>query len=147
VSGFTIEETVHVAAPPEAVWKLLVDTHTWRLWWPGCVEAESRDRKLLRDGSRFSLRLKLGWILFAVSPKVEAATPPRSLVWSGTGAGLTGRHAFYLDARPNGTFVRQQESFSGPGLFVFRLLRLDRATQRMFHDNLRGLKRLAERAV
>jgi hypothetical protein len=145
--SLTIEETILVAAPPEAVWRLLADTHSWRLWWPACLEAESKDRKLLRDGSEFRLLLRLGWLNFRVHPRVEAATAPRSLVWTGTGAGITGRHAFYLDAKPAGTFVRQQETFTGPGLVLFRLLRLDRATQRMFHANLRGLKRLAERAI
>jgi hypothetical protein len=147
VSAFTIEETVHIAAPPEAVWRLLVDTHSWRLWWPACIEAETKDRKNLHDGSEFLLRLKLGWLQTKLWPRVDAATPPKLLVWTGRGFGLTGRHAFYLDAKPNGTFVRQQEGFDGPGLVLFRILLLDRATRKMFQANLRGLKRLAERAM
>ena len=143
----TIEETIQIATAPEVVWKLLVDTHTWPHWWPGCLEAETKDRKQLHDGSEFTLLLKLGWINFRVQPKVNGATAPKSLVWTGRGAGVTGRHAFYLDARPAGTFVRQQETFHGPGVLPFRLLRLDHATRRMFHANLRGLKRLAERKV
>ena len=77
---------------------------------------------------------------------VEAATPQRALIWVGRGGGLVGRHAFYLDAKPNGTFVRQHETFTGAGVLLFRLLRLDVATRRMFQRNLRGLKRIAERA-
>jgi hypothetical protein len=145
--SLAIEETIQIAAPPEAVWKLLVDTHTWRHWWPGCLEAETRDRKHLRDGSEFTLLLRLGWIHFKVRPRVDAATPPKALHWTGRGAGVTGRHAFYLEAKPAGTFVRQKETFEGAGVVIFRLLLLDRATKRMFHDNLRGLKRFAERAV
>ena len=143
--SLSIEETIHVAAPPESVWKLLVDLHTWRHWWPNCLEAETKDRKTLHDGSEFTLRLKLGLLQTKFRPKVDAATPPKHLVWTGRGAGVTGRHAFYLDAKPNGTFVRQQEKFDGPGVVLFRLLRLDRATRTMFQKNLRGLKRLAER--
>ena len=147
MSGLTIDETILIAAPPETIWKLLVDPHTWRHWWPGCLEAETRDRKQLHEGSELTLRLKLGWIVFKTQPKVDAATPCRSLAWTGQSAGVTGRHAFYLDAKPSGTFVRQQETFRGPGLLAFRLLRLDRAARRMYHANLRGLKRIAERAV
>lgn len=147
MSPLSIEASIHIAAPPETVWKLLADPHTWRHWWPGCVEAEAKDRKTLRDGSELKLVLRLAWLTTRVRPKVDAANAPKALVWTGRAAGITGRHAFYLEARPNGTFVRQQESFSGPGVLFFRLLFLDRATRRMFQANLKGLKRLAERGI
>lgn len=145
LSTLTIEETILIAAPPDAVWRLLADLHTWRHWWPGCLEAETSDRKTLRDGSEFRLLLKLGWFKSRFRPRVNAATVGKTLVWTGQGAGVTGVHAFYLDPRPNGTFVRQQERFSGAGVLLFRLLRLDRATQAMFRANLKGLKRMTER--
>ena len=147
MSLLTIEESILIAAPPESIWKLLVDLHSWRLWWPNCLEAETRDRKTLHDGSEFLLRLKLGWLKTKFKPRVNAATAPKLLVWTGRGAGLTGLHSFHLDPKPNGTFVRQIENFDGPGLLLFRLLRLDRATREMFQKNLRGLKRMAERAA
>ena len=145
MSLLTIEETILVAAPPESVWKLLTDLHTWRLWWPNCLEAETRDKKTLHDGSEFMMRLRLGWLNTRFRPRVNAATAPKHLVWTGRGAGVTGLHVFFLDPKPNGTFVRQIENFDGPGLLLFRLLRFDHATRRMFKANLRGLKRLAER--
>jgi carbon monoxide dehydrogenase subunit G len=144
VSALQIEETIHIAAPPEAAWKLLADPRGWRLWWPGCLEAETADKKTLHDGSKLRLRLKLGWLPTRLDARIEAATPPKILVWTAKG-GLAERHAFYLEARPNGTFVREQQNLAGALLPLFRLLRLDRATRRMFQANLRGLKYLAER--
>lgn len=141
-----IEETTHIAAPPESVWKFLADLHSWQHWWPGCREAEAKDRKPLHDGSSFLLAVHLGWLTVKFDARVEAATPPRSLLWVASGGGVTARHAFYLDAKPNGTFVRQQESLSGPGLLFFRLARFDAASRRMFQHNLRGLKRIVERS-
>lgn len=140
-----IEETIHIAAPPESVWRFVADLHTWQHWWPGCREAETKDRKPLHDGSSFLLAVHLGWLTLKFNARVEAATPPRSLLWQAGGGGVTARHAFYLDARPNGTFVRQQESLSGAGLIFFRLARFDAASRRMFQQNLRGLKRIVER--
>jgi hypothetical protein len=145
--ALTIEETTLVGTPPEAIWRLLADPTCWRLWWPACLEAEAKDRRPLHDGSELDLLLKPTWIAMRVRPTVEVASPARALIWRGTSAGLTGRHAFYLDAKPNGTLVRQREEFSGWGLVPFRLLRLDVATRRMFRDNLRGLKKLAERSL
>ncbi len=145
--AFSIQESILIAAPPETVWRPLADPYTWPTWWPGCRDAAAKDRKPLHDGSELRLVLRLGWITMPLAPRVEIATSGRALVWVGRGAGLTGRHAFYLDPQPNGTLVRQHESFSGPGLLLFRLLRLDVATRKMFRANLKGLKRTAERAL
>ena len=145
MSRLQIEETIHIAAPPEVVWKYLADPRSWPHWWPGCREAETRDKKTLHDGSVLKVALRLGWLTLKFTARVEATTPLRTLLWEASGGGVTGRHAFYLDARPNGTFVRQQESFTGAGVLFFRLARLDAASRRMFQQNPRGLKRVCER--
>jgi hypothetical protein len=142
---FTLEESIHVGASPESVWRLLADAYTWRLWWTDCLEVEPLDRRPLHDGSRLLLVVKPSWIAIRYHPTVEVATPNRALIWTGPGAGMTTRHAFYLDVKPNGTFVRQRQDLRGWGVVPFRILRLDRATRRMFHTSLKGLKRLAER--
>lgn len=147
LTSLRIEESIQIAAAPEIVWKFLADPRSWQHWWPGCREAETRDRKPLHDGSQFSIALHLGWITLRFKARVEAATAPRSLLWVASGGGFSGRHAFHLDARPNGTFVRQHESFAGPGVILFRLARFDAATRRMFQQNLKGLKRMAERSA
>ena len=141
-----IEESIHIAAAPETVWRFLADLHSWPHWWPGCREALTKDRKSLHDGSELVLALRVGWLTLKLQARVETATPQRALLWVSTGGGPAGRHAFFLDAKPNGTFVRQRATFSGAGALLFRLLRLDVATRRMSQRSLRGLKRIAERA-
>lgn len=145
--ALTIEETILVGAPPEVVWRLLADTTSWRVWWSACLEVAAKDRRPLHDGSELELLLKPGWLALRFKPKVLAVTENRALIWQGQGGGVTGRHAFYLDAKPAGTFVRQREDFEGLGLPLFRLLGFAGATRRMFRDNLRGLKKLAERSL
>ena len=93
------------------------------------------------------LALRPSWLTLHFHPTVEAATPGKHLIWVGKGGGVTGRHAFYLDRRPEGTQVREHETFSGPGVLVMRLLGQAEATRRMFRQNLKGLKRLAEGAL
>ena len=123
-----IEESILIAAPPERVWKLLADPFGWRFWWPQCKAAATEDRKPLRDGSRLELSLQLGFLPLTLRPTVEVAQPGKTLLWVGTGLGVTGRHAFYLEPRPNGTWIRQRETFEGWGIALFRLFRLDHAT-------------------
>lgn len=143
----TIEETLLVGTPPEIVWRLLADPTTWRLWWPACLEAEAKDRRPLHDGSELTLVLKPGLFPMRFHSRVDVATENRALIWTGRGGGVTGRHAFYLEAKPAGTLVRQREDFEGWALPLYLLLGTERATRRMFKENLRGLKKLAERSL
>ena len=142
-----VEDSIHVGAAPEKVWRLVSDPFGWRFWWPQCKSAETVDRKPLRDGSQLEMTLQLGLVPFTVRATVEIAQPPRALLWIGKAFGVTARHAFYLEAKPNGTRVRERETFDGGGLLLFRLLRFEHATAVMFKQNLRGLKRMAERGL
>lgn len=142
---FTIEESVLVATPVDTVWKLLENPWTWPQWWSACHDAQTLDRKPIRDGSELRLTLRPSWLTLTFRAKVQVAQPGRALIWSGTGSGVSGRHAFYLEARPNGTQVREREEFEGPLVGLWRLLGQARATRRMFQQNLKGLKRFAER--
>lgn len=141
----TIEESIRVGAPAESVWKLLENPWSWPQWWPACREARTEDRKPLRDGSRLYLVLRPGWLTMTFRPLVDVCQPGRALIWTGRGGGVVGRHAFYLEAHAGGTRVRQREEFSGPGVALMLLLGQIGATRRMFRDNLKGLKRFAER--
>jgi len=143
----TIEDSTRIAASPEAIWRFLVDPTTFRTWWPGCLEATTADRKLLHEGSELRLLLAPSWIRLRVRARVEVAAPGKALIWVGHSAGLEGRHGFFLEERTGGMRVREQETLRGPTLPVLRLLRLDRATKRMFQENLKGLKRFAEQMV
>ena len=142
-----IEESIRIGAAPETIWKFLSEPQSWRFWWPNCRLAETMDRRPLRDGSQLELVLELGLFPITFRPTVEVAQPNRALLWVGRGLGVTSRHAFYLEPKPNGTEVRQRETIEGWGVPLFRLLRLQHATAVMFKQNLRGLRKMAERSL
>ncbi len=141
----TIEESILVRVPAESVWRALENPWSWPQWWPGCLEARTEDRKPMREGGRLHLVLRPGWVTLTFRPTVDVLQPGRALIWTGRGAGVTGRHAFYLEPAPGGLRVRQREDFSGPGVALLALLGQLSATRRMFRENLKGLKRVAER--
>jgi hypothetical protein len=87
-----------------------------------------------------------GLLPYRMRSEVEVAQPPRTLILRTSSFGTRARHAFYLEARANGTQVRERATYEG-NLALFRLLRRDVAAARMFHQNLRGLKRAAERGL
>lgn len=145
--ALVLEESAVAGAPAEAVWRLVCDPTTWRLWWPGCLEAETKDRRPLHDGSQLRLVVKPSWIAIRFALRVEVATPPRALILAGQGAGMAIRHSFFFETRPAGTLVRERQELSGWGLAPFRLLRQEVATGARLRENLKGLKRLAERSL
>lgn len=142
-----IEESIHVATPADKIWRLLADPTTWKTWWPGCVDAATADRKTLREGSRLELVLQPTWLRMTLRPKVEVATINRALIWVGQSAGIQGRHAWYLDEKPDGTRIREREDFTGAGVVLLHVLFQVGATRKMFQANLRGLKKMAERML
>ena len=145
--ALVVDDSIAVAAPPERIWRLLEDPATWATWWPACHEARTADRRPLHDGSRFELTLRPSWMTLHLHGQVGAATPARYLHWEARTLGLVARHAFYLDRRPDGTQLRQQVTLAGPGAFVLRALGQATAWTQMLRDNLKGAKRLAERAL
>jgi carbon monoxide dehydrogenase subunit G len=145
--SLAIEESIVVGARPEAVWRLISDPVSWRFWWPKCRSAETVDRKPLREGSELVLVLELGLLPINWHAKVEVMQPNRALMLDGHGFGVRGRHAFYLEEKRNGTQVREREAFEGWGLIPFQLLGLAHGTSVMFKENLKGLRKMAERSL
>lgn len=141
-----IEEGIQIAAPAEAVWRFLVDTRTWPLWWASLVEVKPAILRPLADGARFVLHVQPSWLGMREQARVEVANPPRSLIWSNRGL-VAARHAWFLEERDEGTRVIHRLTLDGLGAVGLRLLRQPPALADNFRRSLRSLKRLVETAV
>jgi hypothetical protein len=141
-----VEESAHIRAAPETIWKYLSEPQSWRFWWPNCKQAETADRRPLHDGSSFELTLDLGPFTVTQRPTVEMAQPNRALMWVARSMGVTRRHAFYIEPGKNGVTVRERCTFEGWGMPLFRFLGLQQRSSEMFRGNLRGLRKMAERS-
>jgi len=142
------DESQIVAAPPAAIWRLLADATTWRTWWPRCLDARTKDRKLLHDGTDLVLLVRPSWLPLRFHARVEAVTEPKLVIWTSRRGGLVAQHSFHLEARTAaGTRVQEQLAWTGPAVVLLRLLGQVEPYRRMLRANLRGLKQLAERLV
>ena len=139
-----VEAQVLIDAPPAVVWRIFERVEDWPRWWPACRRAAVRDGAFERPGSHLRITLRPAWFTMTFEPVVLEAERERRYVWEGRGGGVTGRHAFEFVREGAGTRVRQTGAFSGPGVILLRLFGQVGATQRMFDENLAGLKRLAE---
>jgi len=135
------QNTIDIAAPPEVVWKLLIDCGRWPDWYSQCSDVSVlRDGPLLGSTSQFRFKT-LG---FYFEPEIERYEPFRLLVWSAKGpAGTSGAHAWYIEPTPSGCHVVTEESQRGMLLSIIG----HRTRTRLLtaHEEwLRSLKVLAE---
>lgn len=69
--GFRVVIWRRVAAPPDRVWDLLVDTRRWPEWGPSVLDVETHPPRI-EEGSTGRVRTSLGhWLPFAVTRASE----------------------------------------------------------------------------
>jgi len=137
------QNTINIAAPPEVVWKQLVDCMRWPNWYSFCSDVSIlRDGPLLGPTSQFRFKT-LG---FYFEPEIVRYEPFRLLVWSAKGpAGTSGAHAWYIEPTSSGCHLVTEESQRGLLLSIIG----HRTRKRLLtaHDEwLRALKVLAEKS-
>ena len=142
----TLVTDIVIAAPPEAVWEVLVDLRSYAEWNPFIVEARGR---VQRGGA---LRLRMappGGRAVTLKPRLTVVVEAEILEWVGSVGfpGLfSGRHRFELHRTKNGTHLVQRETFSG-ALVPFLAGSLNAHTLPGLVSMNDALKQRSERAV
>jgi len=109
----TLETQIEIAAPPQAVWAVLVDLERYAEWNPFVVEAAGQ----VREGARLRVRIRpQGGRAMVFRPRVTAAEPGRRFAWLGhlgVPGLFDGAHRFTLEPTATGTRLVQAEDFRG----------------------------------
>jgi hypothetical protein len=135
--------TIEIAAPPQAVWAVLVDLSRYPDWNPVFREAAGE----IATGKRIRLRSvhPANGRMMTVKPKIVSADPGTELRWASSLPGIiSGEHSFRLTAADGGTRLVQSESFRGL-LVPFSGKVLDRV-QASFRSLNEAIKKRAEAA-
>ncbi|MGE5149832.1 MAG: SRPBCC family protein [Rhodospirillaceae bacterium] len=108
-----IDSTIDIAAPPAAVWSVLVDFAAYPDWNPFIRRLQGE----ARVGARLEVTVQPpGGGAMTFRPMVRAAEPNRELRWLGRVLvpGLfDGEHGFRLEAIPSGCRFHHGETFGG----------------------------------
>jgi uncharacterized protein YndB with AHSA1/START domain len=136
-----IEETVHIDAPPGAVWSLLTDPASWPQWCSVIADAEGPATGV-RKGSPIRFTLYIMGVRFTVEPTIEVVQKNTRLVWSGTKFGVRSRHEFRFSSTSGKTRLESFERLWGIPTLIpgFPLSHLKKLT----HIMLTELKQAAE---
>ena len=145
----SVASEIEIAAPPEAVWKVLMSPQRLGDWVTTHVALGDGAPRELSDGSSFVQTLSVGGPKFEVTWTVVEADRPRRVEWEGDGpAGSSARVVYDLESSGNGaTTFRYENEFDLPGGPLGRLAgrTVGAATaKREAERSLENLKRLIE---
>ena len=113
----TFEAEITIAAPPEKIWAVLMDTGAYPDWNPTFVEV----RGPYKVGTKLSLRVrKPDGAFVEMRPTLKALVPNRELHQGGGMPGvLTYNHSWTLQPVEGGTLVRQIDVDRGAFLWFW----------------------------
>ena len=137
----------YVAAPPEAVWDVLMEPESYAYWVVGSKKIRDVDPNWPEPGSRFHHTVGFaGPLTVSDNSEVEEIDEPKSLVLRVKARPLgVARVELYLKPEGNGTTVIMEENPLGGVVAKASSVVLDPAIKKRNVESLRRLKELAER--
>jgi uncharacterized protein YndB with AHSA1/START domain len=148
ISSIYALNDIDVKAPPEVVWKLLIDAKNWSNYFPPENQVEILNGETeLALGTKYR-RVTIGFLMF---PVVTEFVPDRRLAWSttvdGDETGSTAYHGWVITPTESGCHVLSEETQQGPW-FLQKLGHEHPGGLYSYHqDWVEGLKRAAEAVI
>jgi carbon monoxide dehydrogenase subunit G len=107
--------TIHIDAPPQAVWDMVMDPARTVEWVTIACQVEQVDDGPLREGFRMDQTLCLRGVRFKVKWSLEKLDEPWVAKWEGRGpARSTARIENRLSERDGGTHFDYRNEFKAP---------------------------------
>jgi carbon monoxide dehydrogenase subunit G len=111
-----IERSIEIAAPPDAVYDLVMDPSRLAEWVTVHEELVHAPNGVLNEGDELTQKLKVAGQAFKVNWKVSTAHRPRDIEWHGRGPLRTkARVSYDLEPRGNGTCFNYVNEYDLPG--------------------------------
>jgi carbon monoxide dehydrogenase subunit G len=142
-----VERTTHIAAPPKAVYDVVMDPQRLRDWVTIHDRLEGRPRTPLKHGSELTQHLRLAGRRFKVHWEVVENSPCDHVVWEGRGPFAThARVEYRFDSNDGGTDFSYVNEYDLPGGPLGRVAgrAVSRVTQKEVDGSLQRLKQLVE---
>ncbi|MFO7859783.1 MAG: SRPBCC family protein, partial [Desulfosalsimonas sp.] len=117
-----IRETITIHAPMEIVWDVFSQVENWSEWNPICRQCRYEAGDRLAPGTCLSFELRPLFFPIRIAPEVKEYEKGRQVTWIGKKWGIFSRHTFYFKPVGHGVKIESIETFSGPMLFVARLV-------------------------
>jgi carbon monoxide dehydrogenase subunit G len=142
-----VQRTTHIAAPPQAVYDVVMDPRRLADWVTIHQRIEGSPKAPLEKGSQLTQYLKLAGKRFKVHWRVVENEPCEHVVWEGRGpVASRARVEYRFNSNDGGTdfsYINEYDLPGGPlGRFAGRAVL--RVTQKELDGSLQRLKQLVE---
>lgn len=145
--GIEIDLSKRILASQEVIWSLLGNPGSWAKWWRDCEVSQVKGGRSAREGSELELVLKPGASAINYHPVIDLYTEERTLSLTHRGGLSQATCVWYLNKSQNGTVVRVQLVYEGPGSLFVRLTGRSALVRLAIENQLKDLKKFAERMV
>jgi len=139
-----IEETVTINADMDKVWRTFSDISCWEDWSRVLSEVSPPREGRLEKGAKFSFCIRPFAVPVQITPIVEEVVPGERMVWSGARFGVSARHEYIFEQRPDGVRVTSRESFRGLAASLLVFMATKWRLRQLSSDILMELKSAAE---
>ncbi len=138
---FYVHNQIAIDAPPDAVWKVLIDYASWTDYYRGASEVCLADpaQKQLSDSS--IIRWKTMGLRF--SSHIREFVPNRRLAWESINPKIRGYHVWHIIPRGRGCLLVTEEAQRGWLTFFEKLFQPNKL-HRLHDEWLLGIKTKAE---
>ncbi len=131
-------QEIEIAANPEVVWDVLTDIAHWPAWNKDITWVNMNGA--LTEGTTFNWKAGPG----TIQSTLQNVNPTQEIVWTGTTLGINAVDAFHLERHADHTIVREEESWEGLIVHLFRGS-MQGSLEKSIHAGLQYLKAEAER--
>ena len=143
--GIELNLSKLILASPDVVWSLLGNPVSWPKWWRDCEAVQYQEGRVPREGTKLEVVVKPGQSVGNYFPVIDLYTEERTLSMTHRGGLSQGTCVWYLNKKPKGTEVRLQLVYEGLGSFIVRLTGRSVLVRLTFENQLKDLKKIAER--
>jgi hypothetical protein len=139
-----ISTSIKINAPLATVWDVFTDINNWQEWNPVCRECRLEEGDAMACGACFSFELNPLILSLRIKAVIEQFEPGKKVVWSGSRLGINATHSFTFNENKGHVVVKSEESFSGPLLFLARLIGVPSRLHQLSDRLLESIKKQAE---
>ncbi len=137
-------ESIQINAPLARVWHVFTDINNWREWNPVCRECRLEQGDAITSGACLSFELNPVIISLRIRAVIDEFEPGKKIVWSGSRLGIHAVHAFTFEETRGQVILRSEECFSGPLLFLARIVGIPSRLHQLSKQLLKSIKLRAE---
>jgi len=144
--SLTVRTESFLPVARELAWEVWSDLAGWHEWTQAILPVGPVPDDPWALGTRLRVRVRMP-IALAFAPIIVESEPGRVVAWEGKAAGVVGVHRFaFEDAPKGGTHFVHEEIFTGPGVWLLRLIGGAGATERVFRVYNQDLERRSNQA-